>query len=166
MNLPTVEGAPPTFGWDVQEVNRHARMFERFGIGHAEFETLFHGLIRRAQAIGSGKEPRPDGGATVQELRSQWGDAFESKLLGAQLFAEALPEDTKRFLRQTGLANDAGIVRRMAAAEAKLVPLYQRRLEIEADGDYHGRLGTDMSRHAALVEERKKIMLQLAGELP
>jgi hypothetical protein len=136
IQMPVVEGAPPSFQWDVADINRQARLFERFGIGHDEFQTLFHEVVRRTKGIVSGQEEYPDREASEATLKAAWGDQFDRKILAARLFWQTLPDGTKSLLDRTGLGNDPNIVKRAAAAGGRLLAAHDRKAEIMADPDY------------------------------
>lgn len=160
--LPEIPGV--TF--DTPRLNAGVRRMERLGFSHTETGDLLRYIATRTRAIASGKEEMPDRQATEATLKAEWGDGYPRKVLGANLIIETLDYDTRQHLERTQLGNDPRLIRRLAAAGARLLVAFDRKVEIMADPDFFGHLGTNMDRHRALVKELEEITKKLAGEMP
>ena len=156
--LPTGDGVPPGFQWDVPEVNRHVKTLERFGIDHAEFQSVFHQAVRRMEAVRAGRESA-DGEAAEEALRGELGEDHDATMFAARLFLKTLGEGTWKSLWKGGVLNDVRLVRWAAGHGEKLVPLHFRKLEIDGDPDFMSL--ENPVKHAALVKERLDIVRQL-----
>ncbi|MFI5339839.1 MAG: hypothetical protein ACHQ7N_08370 [Candidatus Methylomirabilales bacterium] len=153
---------PEEGSWNVAEVNRHVGTLERFGFTRAETQDLLKGMTTKAKAIATGKAEMPDPAATEATLKEDWKGDFGRKALASRLFVATLPEQTRQMLNLTGLGDDVTLIRRAAAAGEKLLPLHDRKQQIEADPDFFmGRPGSNPERNKALAAEWNTIKRQL-----
>jgi len=158
---PLVELGPEA-PWDVPQINSQVQTLERFGLGRSEIQDLLKGFAGAAQSIIAGRAEMPDPVATEATLKEEWKGDFDRKALAARLFAETLPAQTRRLLNASGLGDHLELIRAAARAGEKLLGLYDRKLAIEADPNFHsGRSGFDPIKNRELVAEWQKILKQL-----